>query len=305
MRVLIIGYGSIAKKHIQALRTIDPFVNLFALRSSQNCLKENGIINIYKWSDIPSNIDFVIISNPTSEHYITIQKAIEFHIPLFIEKPPFANLRNTSELLEDVKRNNILTYTAFNFRFHPVIIWLKEYLKTKKVIEIQAYCGSYLPDWRPGQDYRSNYSSQKELGGGVHLDLIHEMDYFYYLFGSPDSVKSFFSKKSSLEINSVDCAHYWLEYKNMNVSILLNYYRRDSKRNLEIVLEDQTIMADLLSFTVTGSSDGILYEAEPDFTKTYYYQMEYFISCLASGIHPMNSLQDSIQTLKLCLSGTE
>jgi len=190
MKVLIVGYGSIAQKHVHALKKIIPDVKITALRSFPDSKTNTAIKSIYSWEDIEKDIDFVIISNPTSLHFSTIQEAIKLGVPLFIEKPPFGVLNGINELVEVISSKNIVTYTAFNLRFHPVISWLKKHLETRRIIEVQSYCGSYLPDWRPGTDYRINYSAKKSMGGGVHLDLIHELDYLHYLFGLPKSINS-------------------------------------------------------------------------------------------------------------------
>jgi predicted dehydrogenase len=301
MKVLIVGYGSIAKKHIHVLRNIIPDVEIIALRSTTTSTIDDNIKSVYHWADVEKNIDFIIISNPPSEHYTTILEAINFGVPLFIEKPPLASLDGANNLVQTIVDKNILSYTAFNLRFHPVIVWLKENLETEMVLEVRAYCGSYLPDWRPSKDYRTIYSAKKNQGGGVHLDLIHELDYLQYLFGKPLSSNSFLSKKSELKIDSYDCAHYWLEYKRFNVSVLLNYYRRDAQRNLEIVCKDGTIVADLINHKVTKSSSEILFETTPDILKTYEVQLRYFIECISKNEQPMNSFGEALQTLKLCL----
>jgi predicted dehydrogenase len=191
MKVLIIGLGSIAKKHINALKIIDIHTGIYALRSDKEAKVCQGVTNIFSWEDIPKDINFVIISNPTSEHYKSIKQSIQLCVPLFIEKPPVMKLNDADELIKLIKGNNIRTYVAFNLRFHPVIQWLKNNLPLNKVIEVQSYCGSYLPDWRPEKDYRQVYSSQKKLGGGVHLDLLHELDYIRWIFGEPDRTISF------------------------------------------------------------------------------------------------------------------
>ena len=301
MKVLIVGYGSIAKKHARVLRKIVPGVEIIALRNSGKSEQYQNIKSIYCWGDVNADIDFIIISNPSSEHYTAILEAINFGVPLFIEKPPLATLDGADKLAEKIISGNILTYTAFNLRFHPVIAWLKENLEKMRVIEVNAYCGSYLPEWRPGKDYRTIYSAKKNLGGGVHLDLLHELDYIHYLFGLPSSFNSFLSIKSELEIDTYDCAHYWLEYSRFNVSVLLNYYRRDAKRNLEIVCEDETLIADLINYKVIRSNGKVLFESLPDILKTYEAQMNYFINSIINKEQPMNSFAEALQTLKLCL----
>ena len=64
-------------------------------------------------------------------------------------------------------------------RFHPCIKELTLMLNNNEVGKIfySRFCvGQYLPDWREKKDYTKVYSSKKELGGGVLLDLIHETE---------------------------------------------------------------------------------------------------------------------------------
>lgn len=302
MKVLILGLGSIAQKHIDALRFIDLQTKIFALRSNKTAKVFQDVTNIFSWEDIPKDINFVIISNPTSEHFKSIKQSIQLNIPLFIEKPPLMELDNVDELIELIKDNNIRTYVAFNLRFHPAIQWLKRNLPLNKVFEVQTYCGSYLPEWRPGKDYKEVYSAKKTLGGGVHLDLIHELDYVRWIFGEPDRVISYKGKKSHLDIDSIDVANYILEYKNHFITILLNYYRRDPKRSIEIVFEDRTWVVDLIKASINEINGNELFHAKNyELTDTYVTQMQYFIENIYKDNFMMNDLEESIKTLKICL----
>lgn len=301
MKVLIIGLGSIALKHKNALKRLKPEAEVFALRSGRGNVVED-VININEWKDIPSDLDFVMVCNPTSEHLVTIENLVDLKVPLFIEKPPFMELNGIESVMDKIRLNEIRTYTAFNFRFHPVVRWLKDNLKGKRIIEVQAYCGSYLPNWRPGQDYRKVYSAKADLGGGAHLDLIHELDYLIWIFGQPVSVGSEKGKVSDLEIDSTDFARYWLSYKNMNVSVLLNYYRRDPKRQLELVMEDESWIANLLTGHIIDSNGKIIFEDKCPVSETYSSQMKYFLENLDSTDDFMNNLSESVSTLKYALS---
>jgi len=303
MKVLIVGFGSIARKHIDAIRKINSYSEIYALRSNKNANNVDNVINIYTLEEVPLDVTFIIISNIPSEHYKGIKQSIKFRRPLFIEKPPLIDLDNADDLIKLIKKNNILTYVGFNLRFNPVIKWLKKNLPLSKVIEVQAYCGSYLPDWRQGRDYRCTYSAKKAFGGGVHLDLIHELDYIRWIFGEPNSTKTFKGKKSNLEIDSFDIANYNLEYKNYYVTILLNYYRKDPKRSIEIVMKEQTWFVDLLKASVTKDNNETIFHCEDyKHSDMYLAQMQYFINNISSNSHLMNSFEESIKTLRICLS---
>lgn len=304
MKVLIVGLGSIAKKHMLALQRIDASIEIIALRHSKNT-QNSAIPNItiiHDWNEVPKDIDFIIISNPTSEHAVTIKKAIVHNVPLFIEKPPIANLDDKDELLLLLNENNILTYCAFSLRFHPVIQWLKENINSDEVIEATSYCGSYLPDWRPNTDYRQAYSAQKELGGGVHLDLIHEIDFIIWILGFPKSVKGFVKKVSDLEIDVSDSANYFIEYPSCTATIKLNYFRRQALRTVEFVTNEKVYCADLINHTVKDENQNVLFQSEADIISIYEKQLRYFISKMKTKTLPMNNLKEAIQTLEWALN---
>jgi predicted dehydrogenase len=305
MNVLIIGLGSIAKKHISALNSLNEQFNIYALRSGINADHQEGIINIFDIGQLLVPIDFAIISNPTNLHYEFIDRLIEERIPLFIEKPPLSTLKGAYDLAYRIEQSAVKTYVACNLRFHPCIKYIKEFVlgnADRRINEVNVYCGSYLPEWRPGQDFRKIYSANAEMGGGVHLDLFHELDYTQWIFGVPSYVHCFRHGNSTLNINASDYANYVLGYNDFTASIILNYYRKDSKRNIEILFEDETWAIDLIRNTITGTEGNDIYNAgDFEMTDTYRSQMQYFIKCLTDNQTPMNTFTESLETLKTCL----
>lgn len=303
MKVLIIGIGSIGRKHIMALRAIMPNVEIVALRHSPGAEVFEDVQNIYSFDDVNVSIfDFAIIANPTSKHKQTINELIEYRIPLFIEKPIHSSL-DVEQLIEQIQSFKILTYIACNLRFLDCLIFAKEFVQNqdiRQLNEVNVYCGSYLPNWRPGTNFKQSYSAIPEMGGGVHIDLIHELDYIYWIFGSPLKTRKFFSNRSSLGIDAYDYANYLMEYRGFSVNVILNYYRRDVKRNMELVFENGTIEVDLLNNQVK-KKDEILFSSSQKISDTYKPQMGYFIDCIKTEQQSMNTAKDAFNVLKICL----
>lgn len=305
MKVLIVGLGSVGKKHYQVLRQIDPEIKLVAWRNNEKADLIENVNSVFSVNEIYklAPYDFAIISNPTNRHFETIKALLSLKCPLFIEKPLFDTLYDDS-LLDTIYNKGIKTYVACNLRFLDSILYIKENLLPKlRVNEVNIYCGSYLPEWRKVPDYKAVYSAHSDQGGGAHLDLIHEIDYSFWLFGRPLNVNSYRSRRSSIEIDSIDYANYLLEYHNFALNIILNYYRRDKKRTIELVCSDDTYTADLLSNSIF-STKGKVYSSEQSINDTYMKQMKYFIDKIkapqASNI--MNDIKESYEVLKICLT---
>lgn len=303
MKVLIIGLGSIALKHIKALHSLYPTIVIYALRRKGELSKGiEGVIEVFDISEIKMDtLSFILISNPTSLHYDTIKKVMTYKKPLFIEKPLFGALsKETNELVAEVEKQGVQTYVACNLRFLECIAKVKELIAGKRINEVNVYCGSYLPNWRPNVDFRKVYSANKEMGGGVHIDLIHELDYVYWLFGTPIHTRSFFSNRSSLDITAYDYANYLWEYVDFQASVVLNYYRRDSKRTLEILTDEGTYLVDLLKNNIWYNNE-IIFESGQRMSQTYTTQMHFFIEEILNKQIKFNTIVEGYKVLQLCL----
>lgn len=303
MKVLIIGVGSIGRKHIAALRRIEPDCEIVALRSSAASPQVEGVRSVYSPAQIEGEcFDFAIVATPTASHLASLRHAAALGCPLFIEKPVshlMSHARDIMALLPPYR----LTYVACNLRFLECLAFVKQAVDTrgKRINEVNAYCGSYLPSWRPGADFRRVYSARPEMGGGVHIDLIHELDYIYWMFGRPQQVSRTLRSSSTLGIEAVDYANYCLSYPGFCASVVLNYYRRDYRRTLEIVWEDETWLADLAKNTV--ECDGrLLFSSDRSISDTYESQLRHFIGLVREGRKAsFNSVGDACEVLKICL----
>lgn len=276
-RVLFVGLGSIGQKHLNNLKKCGDF-HIDALRSKNEPFE--GIETVYtSYDEVPSDYDIIFITNPTNLHYEAISKLASKTKNMFIEKPIF-------DKICDVKFSEGVNYVACPLRHSNVVKELKQYVDTHKVYAFRAICSSYLPSWRKTGDYRNCYSAKADMGGGVELDLIHEIDYLKWIFGSFDNIKRISAKKSDLEITSNDFSAYIFENKNYAGSLHLDYFGRETKREIEVFAENET-----KTFDITKTTN--------DF---YLDEMKYFLNAVKTGNkNCYNTPNEAIESIKAAL----
>ena len=140
---------------------------------------------------------------------------------------------------------------GFQFRFNPIIQYLENILKKKspigKVFTVHIHHGENLRDFHPYEDYRISYAGKKNLGGGVILSQIHEIDYLLHLFKDYDfkNISFVSSKVSNLDINVEDTfsANFLLKKNNNKIlcSMNLNFFERPKKRKIYLIGEKGSI----------------------------------------------------------------
>ena len=195
---LFVGLGSIGTRHLKNLHNLCTdrgwTLQADALRSDLHRPLRDGVAELLhaQYTDLaaaPARYDMVFITNPTSLHVEALQQVKGRGEALFIEKPIFS-AEQTGLNLADCLPENQKAYVAAPMRWCGVMLALKDLLPTLHPYCARVICSSYLPDWRPGVDYRTVYSAHKALGGGVTIDLIHEWDYLVDLFGVPQQLHS-------------------------------------------------------------------------------------------------------------------
>ena len=164
---------------------------------------------------------------------------------------------------------------------------------------MRSISSSYLPEWRPGVDYRKTYSAHRDMGGGVSIDLIHEWDYLTFLFGMPEKIFSIIGKKSQLEIDSDDYAIYISEYKNMIAELHLDYFGRKTIREIQIFTKKDTIVGDIANNKIIFLNKGRTIdfcEERDDFQKR---EMIYFLNAISEGLVHADWFDHGLDVLRL------
>ena len=305
MKVLFVGLGSIGKRHLKNLIHIASrrgvSLEVDALRSSLKPLPpELAAVIKHQYIDFEQlgHYDVAFITNPTSLHASTLADLAGKAENLFIEKPIFDH---TDYDLAELGLETQKAYVAAPMRWCGTFLVLKKLMPTLRPYSARVICSSYLPDWRPGVDYRKVYSAHKDMGGGVTIDLIHEWDYMVELFGKPLESYNFKGTYSDLEIDSDDLSVYIARYPNMLAEIHLDYFGRTYRRTIELFCADGTVTADFGAGTLT-LANGVVQHFEEPVNDRYMREMEYFLDYAINGQgESINSPAMALDVLKLTL----
>lgn len=318
MLILVIGCGSIGKRHIRNLKVINAGeVIAFDVKTEQRLQveREYGVKSYDKLDEaLAQKPDVALVCTPTSLHITSAIASAKAGCHLFVEKPLSHNLEGVDELVEIVAQKNLITLVGCNMRFHPGVARIKELINKKsigKVLCARVQAGHYLPDWHPWEDYRKGYSANKSLGGGVILDGIHEIDYISWLLGEVEEVFCFSGKFSSLEIDTEDMAEMLLRFNSGAIAeVHLDYIQRAYGRSCQLIGEEGTILWDFNEkqvklYSVRDKKWHVFAENNYDINRMYMDEMKYFIHCVQRKEKAMSDVVEGKKILEVTLAAKE
>ncbi len=318
MRALIAGLGSIGVRHLNNLHALG--IEELAVFRSRNLpppaeieSKNFEIFQDYNQA-LSSKPDIVVIANPTSFHLPFAQKALEAGCHVYIEKPVSHNLDNTENLLALSEEHERVVMVGCQHRFLQTLEAVREWVQNGdlgKIISVTADMGEYLPGWHPWEDYRQSYSARSDMGGGVILTLIHELDYLYWIFGPIKSVYAMGGHLTPLEIDSEDTALIsLLTAKGVPVQLRMDYWRNPPVKKMNIVGEKGEINWDY------HSGEASLFDTEtvrknvslPDNWERndlFIATMKNFLEAIANNTSPRIPVAEGIEVLKIAMAAKE
>ena len=315
--VLIVGLGSIGRRHAGIIRSLFPNINIIVLRHKQCNDGDIKALGLYKCvtsvnEAIELNPQAAIISNPATKHIEVAKKLASKSINLLIEKPISDSSKGVQELIDICYQNKVILMTGYNLRFLPSLIEFKQQIHSRKIgkiYSVRSEIGQYLPSWRPEVDYRKGVSAQKSLGGGALLELSHEIDYLSWIFGRVDWVKSHVSKQSDLEIDVEDSAYVVLGFEEINGTVLtaslnIDFIRHDTTRKCFIIGEKGTLLWDGIKgqvkfFEKSSKRWEILFLSSPDRSFTYIEEIKSFFLSVEANIRPSITGEDGLQAVNI------
>jgi predicted dehydrogenase len=313
--VLIAGTGSIGRRHVNSLRQLAPKARFVFLRRQASPDAYSETLGARVVANLDDALEMsphcAVVAGPSVHHAELIVQLLAAGIPIYIEKPMVTDRLQLEAVTRAADASpRIVTMCGCNLRFLPSLLEVRELLRSGaigRVVRASLQTGQWLPDWRPNTDYRHSYSASRELGGGVVLDLIHELDAARWLFGEYDSLAAVGGKLSSLQIESEDVAVIALKrIGGPVVAIGLDYVARRPIRRYEFFGETGSLTWDLPGrrVEIAGETESRTLAFDPsafDVPSTYLRAMREFLEAVSSGVATTQDLREGLRSAALAI----
>lgn len=271
MKMLFVGLGGIGQRHLRNLiQIMGSSVEIYAYRIRRAGFVLDDKLNVIDHSDLEARynihvvdsleqaweigVQCVFICNPSSLHMDILLKAAENGCHIFVEKPISHNNDNVEKLESILSQKHNVTFVGYQNKFHPCIKKVKELLENcaiGRIVAVSAEIGENVKNWHKYEDYKLMYACRSDLGGGVVLSQIHELDYIISFFGMPQSVYAVGGKLSDLDIDVEDTVNIIMKYRigdmDIPISIREDYLQNPSVRYCKIIGTEGRLEFDLLN----------------------------------------------------------
>lgn len=326
-RLLIVGLGSIGRRHVRLARALMPDAQIAVLRRQQGDQHSECDFN-FCFTNLDEALQFkpqvAVIANPASLHMNVAVPLARAGCHLLIEKPISNATKDVGELIHLCHVQGTILMTGYNLRFLSSLQYFRKTLQEGligRILSVRSEVGQFLPSWRPDSDYKQTVSAKAELGGGVLLELSHEIDYLRWLFGDVKWVNAVQSKQSDLEVDVEDTVHLVLGFASRDekvpviATVQMDFIRHDTTRKCTVIGETGTLMWDCIAGTVkffdkNGKDWQILFEKSQQRDDSYLDEWRHFLKCIDDGCQPLVSGKDGLSVLKIieaarCSSASE
>lgn len=307
--------GNAGARHFKIARELFPEADIRILTSSKNYTSAN--LQNLKIDSIELarvyNPNIVVISNPATHHISLAKQFVSCGAHILIEKPVSHEIAGVANLIRECELSEKVLMIAYNLRFLDSMKEFRSLLNAGLIgnpLSVQCEVGQYLPTWREKKDYRESVSAQKSLGGGVLLELSHEIDYLRWIFGEVDWVRATILKQSNLEIDVEDTAHLTLGFESREsvtklvATLNMDFIRHDTCRRCTVIGEDGSLCWDGISgevsiFRESEKSWHNVFKDMDGIDKTFYREWQEFKNAIQEGRSPQVTGEDGLRVIEI------
>ncbi|WP_312922334.1 Gfo/Idh/MocA family protein [Stutzerimonas nitrititolerans] len=309
-KVVVVGMGNISDRHRRNIKSLYPNSTVYAVSASGrlpgDSVPDADIVCAEIWELPIAEMNMAIIASPATLHAEHAIKFIDAGVPTLIEKPLAASVKDAEKIVKSQLNTQTPVAIGYCLRYLPSTLEVRNILKSGmlgEVYNVYSEIGQYLPDWRPGKDYKKTVSASKKLGGGALLELSHELDYLSWLFGDIEPVGTILRSSVELGLDVEDSADILANSRNVVISIHLDFLQKKAYRKCRILGSKGTLEWDLIKNEIVltdKESIEVLFDGgKDDRNKMYLAMISDFQNHILSFPNSCITINESLKTVQL------
>ena len=237
LRGAVVGVGYLGNFHAQKIKAHAEAelvgVCDFSLAQAQKIAGDLETTAYEKPEQLIGKVDFVHIAASTQSHFDLAQLFLTQKIPVLVEKPIAATVKQAETLCELAEKNNVLLTVGHIERFNPAFTFLKEHINGVSYLELNRLA-----------PFRSRGSDVSVL----HDLTIHDIDLVNWLFNSP--IEHFEVAGRKLIKPTVDDVSIRIQLKN-KTQVTIN----NSRVTPQIIRNYRAVSSEKVIFVNTATLD--------------------------------------------------
>lgn len=151
-------------------------------------LGARGYAGIEEMLQNERELDGVIACTPPSVRSQIVAAAAPHRMPVFLEKPPAANLQDAAEIVRMVRVANLPVAVGFMYRYLPAVDRLRALIGEQPISLVQS---SFLCPAATVWDLPGWFYIKERSGGHILDQAVHVMDLLRYIAGDITHVHTF------------------------------------------------------------------------------------------------------------------
>jgi len=291
MRVGIIGIGNICKKaYLPAITAMEDLELVLCTRSEktrEDIKKKYRIKESVSSVDelLKMNIDCAFVHSSTETHFAFCKTLLENGIHVYVDKPLSYNLEESLELLLIAKKHNKILKVGFNRRNAPMVQALKT-IGSAELIIMQ----------------KNRVSTSMDPRVFIYDDFIHVLDTVRFLMGNDYKNITVNGLKDDTGLKNILVK---LSNSTTSAIAIMNRDNGSNEENIEFMASGKKAVVKNLTQTIFYENNITTIKDFGDWETTLYKRgfapsIENFIEEVSSGTICYESLEDAIESHKLC-----
>lgn len=298
-RLLVVSAGSIGRRHLRVARELLPGAEIAVLRRPETAEDPAPEGADHQFGEMAAALDFApqiaIVASPAPFRIAAAAALYANGAHLLLEKPLAADPAAARDFVAVASGSGQgpIVRVGYNLRFAPLLAAARAALTEGKIgtpCLARFEVGQYLPDWRPGADYRIGVSAQSALGGGALLELSHEIDLALWMLGPPKTIAASVGRVGRLAIDVEDHATIVMDRPGLSTALHLDFLQRVPRRRLMVVGDAATLEVDMIAQSGVlrrPSGDNPLAAVKPSSgDNAYLRQLDAFCAAALPGYSP-------------------